>query len=148
MRKEEEKMPFIDSKISVPVSAEQKEELKSDLGKLIATLHKSETYLMVGIEDNYDLWLGGRKLEKGAYISVSLFGNAPRDAYDKLTGQLCELCDIGRACGIKRPAPQQLSGLYKTPGGRHAAEVAGISEFFEFNQSAEHISSERIRAVR
>ena len=91
-------MPFIDSKISVPVSAEQKEELKSDLGKLIATLHKSETYLMVGIEDNYDLWLGGKKLEKGAYISVSLFGNAPRDAYDKLTGQLCEL--YGQKLGI------------------------------------------------
>lgn len=97
-RKEEEKMPFIDSKISVPVSAEQKEELKSNLGKLIATLHKSETYLMVGIEDNYDLWLGGKKLEKGAYISVSLFGNAPRDAYDKLTGQLCEL--YGKKLGI------------------------------------------------
>ena len=44
-------MPFIDSKITMPVSADMKEELKSELGKLITTLSKSETYLMVGIDD-------------------------------------------------------------------------------------------------
>lgn len=84
-------MPFIDSKITVPVNAELKEKLKSEMGKLISTLGKSETYLMVGIEDAYDLWLGGKKLEKGAYVSVSLYGNAPSDSYDKLTGQICNL---------------------------------------------------------
>lgn len=84
-------MPFIDSKITVPVDPAMKEELKSELGKLITTLHKSETYLMVGIDDSYDLWLGGKKLDKGAYVAVSLFGNAPADAYDKLTGQICSL---------------------------------------------------------
>ena len=47
-------MPFIDSKITVPVTTELKEELKSELGKLITTLGKSETYHMVGIEDAYD----------------------------------------------------------------------------------------------
>ena len=84
-------MPFIDSKITVPVSPEMKEEIKTELGKLITTLHKSETYLMVGIEDSYDLWLGGKKLDKGAYVSVSLYGNAPAEAYDRLTGQICSL---------------------------------------------------------
>ncbi len=84
-------MPFIDSKITIPVTFELKEELKSEFGKLINTLGKSETYLMVGIDDAYDLWLGGKKLEKGAYISVSLYGNAPSESYDKLTGQICDL---------------------------------------------------------
>ncbi len=84
-------MPFIDSKITLPVSAATKEELKTELGKLITTLNKTENYLMVGIDDAYDLWLGGRKLEKGAYVSVSLYGNAPAESYDKLTGQICEL---------------------------------------------------------
>jgi len=84
-------MPFIDSKITVPVSPEVKEDIKSELGKLISTLNKSETYLMVGIDDNYDLWFGGNKLDKGAYVSVSLFGNASSQAYDKLTGQICQL---------------------------------------------------------
>ncbi len=84
-------MPFIDSKITVPVTGELKEELKTELGKLITTLNKTETYLMVGIDDAYDLWLGGKKLDKGAYVSVSLYGNASSDAYDKLTGQICDL---------------------------------------------------------
>ena len=84
-------MPLIDSKITVKVTDSQKEELKREFGKLIATLNKSETYLMVGIEDSYDLWLGGEKLEKGAYVAVSLYGNAPREAYDRLTGQICDL---------------------------------------------------------
>ena len=84
-------MPFIDSKISIPVSGEKKESLKAELGRLITTLNKTETYLMVGIDDGYDLWLGGKKLEKGAYVSVSLYGNAPAESYDKLTGQICSL---------------------------------------------------------
>ena len=84
-------MPFIDSKVTVKVSDEKKEEIKTELGKLITTLNKSEKYLMVGIEDSYDLWFGGKKLEKGAYVSVSLFGEASKESYDKLTGQICEL---------------------------------------------------------
>ena len=69
-------MPFIDSKITVPVSPEKKEVLKTELGQALSLLHKPESYLMVGMEDNYDLWMAGKKLEKGAYVSVSLFGNA------------------------------------------------------------------------
>lgn len=84
-------MPFIDSKITVPVTAEDKEKIKAELGKVITTLHKTETYLMVGIEDNYDLWLAGKKLEKGAYVSVSLYGSAAPEDYDKLTAQICDL---------------------------------------------------------
>ena len=82
-------MPFIDSKITLPVPPEKKEKIKSELGKAIGTLHKTETYLMVGIEDNYDLWMAGKKLDKGAYVSVSLFGNASASDYDKMTGLIC-----------------------------------------------------------
>ena len=84
-------MPFIDSRVTVKVSDQQKEELKTELGRLIATLNKSETYLMVSIEDACDLWLGGKKLDKGAYVAVSLYGDAPKEAYDTLTGQICDL---------------------------------------------------------
>ncbi len=84
-------MPFIDSKITLPLTAQGKEELKTELGKLITTLHKPESYLMVGIDDAYDLWFGGKKLEKGAYVAVSLFGDASSEAYEQLTGQICDL---------------------------------------------------------
>lgn len=82
-------MPFIDSKITVSVTPEMKEKIKSELGKAVAAIHKTENYLMVGIEDNYDLWFAGKKLDKGAYVSVSLFGNASAADYDKMTGEIC-----------------------------------------------------------
>ena len=84
-------MPFIDSKVTVSISDEKRETIKAKLGQAISILNKSETYLMVGFEDNYDLYMGGTKLEKGAYVSVSLFGNASSDAYDKMTGTICDI---------------------------------------------------------
>ena len=86
-------MPLIDSKITMKITDEQKEDLKAAFGKLIATLNKPEAYLMVGIEDAYDLWFGGKKLEKGAYVAVSLLGDAPKAAYEKLTSQICSLME-------------------------------------------------------
>lgn len=82
-------MPFIDSKITVPVTPEKREALKAELGKAISTLSKPESYLMLGFEDNYDLYMGGKKLEKGAFVEVKLFGNASSAAYEKMTEQIC-----------------------------------------------------------
>lgn len=84
-------MPFIDSKITLPVSQEKRNILKSELGKAVALLSKPESFLMVGFEDNYDLYMGGNKLEKGAYVSVSLFGNASKSAYENMTAEICSL---------------------------------------------------------
>lgn len=84
-------MPFIDSKITLPVSPEKREVIKSRLGQLAGILSKPESFLMVGIEDNYDLYMGGKKLEKGAYVAVSLFGSASSSAYEKMTGEICRL---------------------------------------------------------
>ncbi len=84
-------MPFIDSKITVPVSQEKRETLKTELGKAVSIINKPESFLMVGFEDQYDLYMGGKKLEKGAYVEVSLFGNASSDAYNKMTAQICDI---------------------------------------------------------
>ena len=84
-------MPFIDSKITVTVSQEKRDVLKAEFGKAMSIIGKTEGFLMVGFEDNYDLYMGGEKLEKGAYVSVSLFGNASKAAYEKMTASICEL---------------------------------------------------------
>ena len=84
-------MPFIDSKITVPVTPEKKEAIKAKLGQAVSVIHKTESYLMVGIESDYDLWLAGKKLDKGAYVSVSLYGKASSDDYSKMTGKICEI---------------------------------------------------------
>lgn len=84
-------MPFIDSKITVSVSDEKKEKIKSEIGKAISILHKPESYLMVGINDNYDLWFAGEKLQKGAYVSVDVFGDINAADSSKMSGVICDV---------------------------------------------------------
>lgn len=84
-------MPFIDSKITGNVSKEKREAIKSKLGQAVSILHKSETFLMIGFEDQYDLYMGGNSLEQGAYVSVSLFGDASSADYEKMTGAICKI---------------------------------------------------------
>lgn len=99
-------MPFIDSKITTKIDDNTKEQLKAELGKTMSLMGKGETYLMVGICDSYDLWMGGKKLDKGAYVEVSLLGDAGSDAYQKVTGAICEIFE--RVLGIPG------SGVYVT----------------------------------
>jgi len=84
-------MPFIDAKITLNLDAHTKENLKAELAKTMAPLGKSETYLMVGIDDGYDLWMAGKKLEKGAYVSLSLLGNATSEKYTEVTKVVCDI---------------------------------------------------------
>ena len=77
--------------ISIGVHLKKKEILKAKLGATMPLLGKSENYLMVGINDGYDLWMGGNRLEKGAYVSVSLLGNAKSEAYEKMTAAICDI---------------------------------------------------------
>lgn len=86
-------MPFIDSKITVPVAPEKRDAIKTELGKAISILNKSETYLMVGMEDRYDLYMGGKKLDLGAYVSVSLFGQPASDACSRMTAAICDIME-------------------------------------------------------
>ena len=95
-------MPFIDSKIAGAVSAEKKERIKSKLGEAVSLLNKTESFLMVGFEDNYDLAMGGKKLEKGAYVAVSLFGDGTKEAYEEMTAFICDLYE--RELGIPKDA--------------------------------------------
>lgn len=95
-------MPFIDSKITVSVPQEKRDILKEEFGKAMSILSKPESFLMVGFEENYDLYMGGKKLEKGAYVAVSLFGNASKSAYEKMTATICDLYE--KELGIPKDA--------------------------------------------
>lgn len=84
-------MPFIDCKITQTLTPEKKEVLKTKLGKNISIMHKPESYLMVGIADGYDLYFAGKKLEKGAYVGIKLFGKPSSGDCEKMTAAVCEL---------------------------------------------------------
>lgn len=84
-------MPFVDAKITTRLTDREQEAIKAGIAKAVEVFGKGESWLMVGIDDDYDLWLGGNKLEKGAYVSVSLIGDTPDEGCQEFTRRICEL---------------------------------------------------------
>jgi phenylpyruvate tautomerase PptA (4-oxalocrotonate tautomerase family) len=85
-------MPYIGSKVTVPLTEQKKETLKSELGKIISLIPgKSESYLMIGFEDNYSLYFKGEKLSLGAFVEVKIFGCASKAALSDVTKEICAL---------------------------------------------------------
>ena len=85
-------MPFIGSRVTVKISPEEEEVLKSRLAKAAdSILGKKEQYLMVGFEDEYKLYFGGKKLEKGAFVEVKICGRAGHEAFEEMTEAVCKI---------------------------------------------------------
>lgn len=85
-------MPFINSKVTVKISPEKEEAIKQKLGQAIAIIPgKSESWLMVGFEDEYTLYFKGNKCEKAAFVEVKIYGNATSQACDQMTGEICRI---------------------------------------------------------
>ena len=92
-------MPFINTKLSVNLTAEKEKEIKAALGEAIAILPgKSERWLMLDFEDNCRLWFAGTNSEPSAYIEVSIFGGADADSYNALTKAITDI--ISSKAGI------------------------------------------------
>ena len=85
-------MSFINSKVSVKINKEKELILKEKLGKAISLIPgKSESWLMVGFEDEYRLYFKGEASPKTAFVEVKIFGSAKRSDYEKLTAAICEI---------------------------------------------------------
>lgn len=85
-------MPFINSKISTKLTDEQETKLKTELGKAISIIPgKSESWLMLGFEDEYSLYFRGDNSEPTAFIEVSVFGGENKKAFSELTSKICEI---------------------------------------------------------
>lgn len=92
-------MPYIDAKVSVKLDESQKNELQSKLTEAVSNVFaKPKTYIMANIEDGKSLYMAEKKLDKGAYISVSLLGSASKPACQNLTKNIC---DILTAYGVE-----------------------------------------------
>lgn len=85
-------MPFINSKVSVSISAEQEQELKSRLGQAISLIPgKSESWLMTGFEDNYHLYFRGDNSQPIAFIEVEVYGRENPSAFEALTTEIMKI---------------------------------------------------------
>ena len=67
-------MPMIKVETTVSLSEEKRNVLKAELGKAISILDKPESYLMINLVDQQDLYFGGNKLDKGAFVEVKVLG--------------------------------------------------------------------------
>ena len=85
-------MPYIEAKMSIKLDANQKDALQKKLtGVVSVAFGKPKAYIMVCIEDDKSLYMGERKLEKGAYIAIRLLGSASKSACQGLTGEICRI---------------------------------------------------------
>lgn len=96
-------MPFINSKVTVKMSEEKKDAVKAKLGEAVTLIPgKSETWLMVGFEDDYNLYFQGNRNEESAFVEVSLYGSAPASVYEDLTEKICGIFESELAIPKKR----------------------------------------------
>ena len=87
-------MPFINSKVTVQMTEEKEEAVKSRLGQAISLIPgKSENWLMVGFEDGCDLYFQGNKDGESAFVDVSVFGGVSRSVSNSLTGAICDILE-------------------------------------------------------
>jgi len=83
-------MPYINSKLTVKLSEQDKEHLKSQMGEIITAIPgKSEEWLMVSFDDNETIYFRGKKMEKAAFIEVKIFGTTEREYKNKVTDLIC-----------------------------------------------------------
>ena len=68
-------MPMIKVATTVSLPEEKRNVLKAELGKAISILDKPESYLMINLVDQQDLYFGGNKLDKGAFVEVKVLGS-------------------------------------------------------------------------
>lgn len=91
-------MPFINTKYSKTITPAEEEQIKSALGKAVSVLGKTESWLMVGFEQECSLYFRGEKSEKLAFVDVSLYGRAEPPACDQMTAEICRI--YGEVLGI------------------------------------------------
>ncbi len=85
-------MPMISTKTTTPITSEQEIILKEKLGKAIEILPgKTETWLMLGFEDNCRLWFRGDNSNPLAYVEVSALGKINPSNAEDLTAEICKI---------------------------------------------------------
>ena len=93
-------MPFINSKVSVKTTEEQQKELKTRLGQAISIIPgKSESWLMVNLEDDRKMYFRGDDSEPVAFVCVNIYGSANERVFAKMTEEITKI--YGEVLGVK-----------------------------------------------
>lgn len=91
-------MPFINTKYSQEITPEQEEQLKTELGKAVCIIGKTENWLMLGFEQNCSLYFNGVKSDKIAFVDISMYGGASDSSCNMMTKEICRI--YGNVLGV------------------------------------------------
>ena len=75
-------MPYINTSTNIKITDEKREQLKARLGRAIENLGKSESWLMLGFDD---------EKPPMAFVDISVFGKSTDDGCEKMTKELCSI---------------------------------------------------------
>ena len=85
-------MPYIEAKLSINLDENQKSELQSKLADAVSSaFSKPKSYIMTNIESSKSLYMGGNKVEKGAYITVRSLGSVAKPSCQNATQAICNM---------------------------------------------------------
>ena len=85
-------MPYIEAKLSIELNDSQKDELQAKLANAVSSAFaKPNAYIMTTIEDETSLYMGGKKVEKGAYIEVKALGTVTKPSCQTATKTICDI---------------------------------------------------------
>lgn len=87
-------MPYIETKVSTPITKEQEKSLKEKYAKVIENFPgKTEAWLMLNFEDNCRLWFKGDNNQPTAYVEVKIFGSVNPTGAEKMTADVCRILE-------------------------------------------------------
>lgn len=85
-------MPYIEAKLSIKLDETQKNDLQMKLTDAVSlAFSKPKAYIMAEIDDEKALYMAEKKLDKGAYISISLLGSAAKSSCQTLSNNICTI---------------------------------------------------------
>lgn len=84
-------MPFINTNTNVKITDENRELLKTKLGKAIELLDKSESWLMLSFEDECDMYFKGDSSSPMAFVDIAVFGRSTDEGCEKMTKEVCKI---------------------------------------------------------
>ncbi|MDO5560305.1 MAG: phenylpyruvate tautomerase MIF-related protein [Oscillospiraceae bacterium] len=84
-------MPFINVKCTEKISDAKEKTLKTELGKAITILGKTESWLMLDFEDECRMYFKGSNDSPIAFAEVKIFGSASDSALDSMTEEMTRI---------------------------------------------------------
>ena len=85
-------MPYIEAKLSIKLNDNQMDELQKQLTEAVSSaFSKPKSYIMTNIEVGTNMFMGGSRVEKGAYIVVRSLGSVSKPVCQIATKGICDI---------------------------------------------------------